>query len=198
MTAPEVPTLEGRLVVLRPPEEPDLPWIFDWYNDPETVAPFDRFSLDTFPSFRHAVETAPGDPRSTAPRFVFERLADRELLGVVGYYEPHPILETVEVWYVLGEPSQRGKGFGRDAVGLLVDHLFRDREYERVGATSDVDNRASVRLLEGLGFHREGTLRSALRHHGRWHDAAIYGVTRSDWTEASKSRSTIRSPGAGG
>jgi RimJ/RimL family protein N-acetyltransferase len=173
-------TLEGPSVRLRPPARIDLEGIFAWYNDPEIVAPFDRFAVDTFEEFARSVEAAPNDPESLAPRFVVETKADRAVVGVVGHYHPHPVLEFVDVWYVLGKPEARGRGLGREAVGLLVDHLFDAESVERVGATCDVENVPSVRLLEGLGFRREGTLRSALFHHGVWHDVHVYGLTRAE------------------
>ena len=173
--------LEGPLVRLRPLVPADYPTIFGWYNDPEVVAPYDRFAVDTFDSFVRSVETAARDPASLAPRFVVERRDAPGPLGFVGHYVAHPVLEYVDVWYVMGERSARGKGFGRAAVSLLVDHVYATTSVDRVGATCDVENAASYRLVEGLGFRREGTLRSALFHHGRWHDVYVYGVTRSEW-----------------
>ena len=178
-----VPVLEGPQVRLRPPRPADLMTLFGWYNDPETVAPFDRFTVDSFEEFEAAVRTAPADPRSLAPRFVVERRADGRVLGFVGHYQSHPVLTLTDVWYVLGERTERGKGFGREAVGLLVDYLFHDLHVVRVGATCDTANAPSYKLLERLGFRREGTLRSALFHHSAWHDVAVYGVTRSEWEE---------------
>jgi [ribosomal protein S5]-alanine N-acetyltransferase len=175
--------LEGSAVRLRPLTLADYRTVFDWYNDPEIVAPFDRFSLDTFDEFVRSVETASDDPRSLAPRWAVERRNERDLLGVVGHYVAHPVLEYIDVWYVLGNRSARGHGYGREAVGLLVDHLFRSTSVERVGATCDVENLPSYRLLEGLRFRLEGTLRSALFHHGRWHDVRVYGLTRAEWEE---------------
>ncbi|MGA8303555.1 MAG: GNAT family protein [Thermoplasmata archaeon] len=173
--------LEGPSVRLRPLVPSDYPRLFGWYNDPEIVAPYDRFSVDTLDGFVSAVESAPEDPASLAPRYVVERRGKPGPIGFVGHYEAHPVLEYVDVWYVLGDPSARGKGFGREAVRLLVDHLYDSTPVERVGATCDVENTASYRLVEGLGFRREGTLRSALFHHARWHDVYVYGVTRAEW-----------------
>ena len=153
--------LDGPTVRLRPPAPSDLEGIFAWYNDPEVVAPFDRFSVDTFDAFAESARRAPEDPASLAPRFVVETRSPIEVVGVVGHYRAHPVLEFVDVWYVLGKREARGKGYGREAVGLLVDHLFDGGSVERVGATCDVENVPSVRLLEGLRFRREGTLRSA-------------------------------------
>ncbi|MCI4346271.1 MAG: GNAT family N-acetyltransferase [Thermoplasmata archaeon] len=166
---------------LRTPRAEDLPLLFDWYNDPELVAPFDRFSVDTFEGFERALAEAPTDPGSLAPRYIFERREDGKLLGFVGFYSAHPVLSLTDVWYVLGDTGERRKGYGLEAVELLVAHLFRAFRFERVGATCDVENLPSVKLLERLGFTREGTLRRSLFHHGSWHDVHTYAVTREEW-----------------
>ncbi len=176
--------VEGRSVRLRPLGPSDLEPVFAWYTDPDLVAPFDRFSLESFDEFARSVADASGDPSSLAPRYAVERKAPGDLVGVLGHYRPHPVLEYVEVWYLIGSPAARGQGLGSEAVGLLVDELFRTETVERVGANCDVENAASVRLLERIGMRREGTLRSALFHHGRWHDVHLYGVTRPERSSA--------------
>lgn len=173
-------TLEGGKVRLRPLESSDQELVFGWYNDPDLVAPFDRFSLESFEEFARSVQAAPTDPASLAPRFVIERRSEHDVVGVVGHYRAHPVLEYIEVWYLVGRPAARGQGAGSEAVSLLVDHLFRTEQVERVGANCDVENVASCRLLEKVGLRLEGTLRSALFHHGRWHDVRLYGVTRAE------------------
>ncbi|MGB6500003.1 MAG: GNAT family protein [Thermoplasmata archaeon] len=173
--------LTGPHVALRPFSAGDAREVFPWYNDPEIVAPYDRFGADTYDEFVRSIEAAPADPASLAPRFAVVRRTEGDLVGIVGHYRAHPVLETVDVWYILGRREARGKGLGREAVGLLVSHLFATETVERIGATCDVENLPSIRLLEGLGFRREGTMRSILFHHGRWHDVHAYGVTRSEW-----------------
>ncbi|HTP53585.1 MAG TPA: GNAT family protein [Thermoplasmata archaeon] len=174
--------LDGPNVRLRSLTRADAPGLFAWYNDPAIVAPYDRFGVDTYDEFVRSLEAAPADPASLAPRFGVERRAEGDLVGVVGHYRAHPVLESIDIWYVLGRPEARGRGLGKEAVGLLVDRLFRTESVERIGATCDIENVPSVRLLEGLGFRREGTLRLILFHHGRWHDVHVYGVTRAEWT----------------
>ncbi|MGI0053968.1 MAG: GNAT family N-acetyltransferase [Thermoplasmata archaeon] len=174
-------TLDGPRVRLRTARPEEYDRLLDWYNDPETVAPFDRFELTPPEEFRRELEAAAGDPDALAPRFVIERRSDSKLLGFVGFYRPHPVLSLTDVWYVLGATEERGRGFGSEAVALLVDHLFERPERPRVGATCDIENVASVRLLERLGFRREGELSAALFHHARFHPVYIYGVTRAEW-----------------
>ena len=55
----------------------------------------------------------------------------------------------------------RRAGIGRLAQRLLVEHLFASTDLDRVQASTDVDNIAEQRALEGAGLHREGVLRGA-------------------------------------
>jgi RimJ/RimL family protein N-acetyltransferase len=174
--------LDGVGVRLRPVVAADYRVLHGWYSDPDLVAPFDRFAVDTYDSFVRSVEASPDDPASLAPRFAVEERSSGALVGAVGHYVAHPVLEYVDVWYLIGNPAVRGRGYGRESVELLVGYLFDTRSIERVGAAVDVDNAPSNRLAEGLGFRREGTLRSSLFHHSRWHDVHVYGITRSEWS----------------
>lgn len=175
--------IEGTTVRLDPIDRKTAERIHRWYEDPELVAPFDRYEAEGFAEFEASLRTSEGDPRSLAPRFAVVRKSDDEAVGCLGHYLAHPVLEYVDVWYVIGEPSARGHGFGSEAVSLLVSHLFATQSVGRIGATCDVENVASVRLLERIGMRREGTMRSALFHHGRWHDVHLFGVTREGWAK---------------
>jgi [ribosomal protein S5]-alanine N-acetyltransferase len=178
------PVLEGSRVRLRPVADADLPVLYRWYNDAEVVAPFDRFAIDTYASFEASIRSASEDLRSQAPRFVVEpRDEPSHVVGMVGHYLAHPVLEITDVWYVLGDVAARGRGYGSEAVALMVTHLFATQEYARIGAACDVENLPSARLVERLGFRREGTLKAALFHHGTWHDVAVFGVTRAEWAQ---------------
>ncbi|MCL4324664.1 MAG: GNAT family N-acetyltransferase [Candidatus Thermoplasmatota archaeon] len=173
--------LTGTHVRLRPPLPGETTLLFQWLNTPELTAPWDRFSLDSYASFEKNLHSSSEDDGSLYPRFVIAKIEDDRPIGVVGFYRAHPVFEGYDLWYALCDVSERRKGYGKEAVGLTLDFLFAHTRSERVGATSDVENESSYRLLESLGFRREGTLRRALFHHGDWHDVFVYGVTRGEW-----------------
>jgi RimJ/RimL family protein N-acetyltransferase len=176
-----VGVIEGPTVRLEPIDHAYAERIQRWYEDPELVAPYDRYEAEGFAEFEESLREAEGDLRSIAPRLVVVRRSDGRPIGCVGHYLAHPVLEYVDIWYVLGDPSARGHGFGSEAVTLLVTHIFATSAVARVGATCDVENVASTRLLEKIGMRREGTMRSAIFHHARWHDVYLYGITRAEW-----------------
>lgn len=110
--------------------------------------------------------------------------ADGRLVGdVQGRCSDHAMPPGVwEIGIELWDEADRGHGLGREAVGLLSSHLFEHEDATRVQATTDVDNDAMRRTLDGLGFSFEGVLRGFMPvAEGPPRDYAIYGITKADW-----------------
>lgn len=84
-----------------------------------------------------------------------------------------------EVGYALATEHQ-GRGVMSRALDLLLSDLFARTRIERVEARCATDNSASRRVLERVGFVREGTLRSYFRLHGRRVDNHLYAVLKED------------------
>ena len=84
-------------------------------------------------------------------------------------------------------PWAQGKGVGRRGVALVLDRALGPGRLRRVEADCDVDNEASQRLLERLGFQREGRLRAfAAMPKGR-RDFYLYSILSEEWPPASTS-----------
>jgi RimJ/RimL family protein N-acetyltransferase len=86
---------------------------------------------------------------------------------------------TVEIGYWLIERA-RGRRLARRAVGLLARWALTDAGLARIEALVEPDNAASRRVLESVGFQREGHLRSYLVFNARRADALIYSLLPSD------------------
>ena len=85
-----------------------------------------------------------------------------------------------EVGYALSTLHQR-KGIMPRALERLVADLFARTELRRIEARCSVDNRASQRVLESLGFRREGILRGFFVLRGQPVDNHLYALLRDDW-----------------
>jgi RimJ/RimL family protein N-acetyltransferase len=79
--------------------------------------------------------------------------------------------------------EHRGLDLTGEAIRAVLSEAFAaHRELTRVTANTDARNRSSIRLLEKLGFTREGTLRlGGVSAKGELVDGAIYGLLRSEW-----------------
>lgn len=65
-------------------------------------------------------------------------------------------------------PEHHRKGFGEEAVRLLLEYLFKERGLRRVTAACDARNVASRRLMERLGMRLEGEFLQSKRIGGEW------------------------------
>jgi ribosomal-protein-alanine N-acetyltransferase len=108
---------------------------------------------------------------------------DDRLVGTCGFNEWSPAHRWAELAYDLAH-DHWGKGLMRQAVAAILERTYRQDQVDRVHAFVRVDNRRSERLLERLGFVREGCLRSFRVCRGRAYDFNIYGLLRSDWKAA--------------
>ena len=85
-----------------------------------------------------------------------------------------------ELGYGLAQSSW-GQGIGSEAVRAVLQYGFEVLKLNRIYADTIADNFRSVRMLERLGFVREGARREhSLEEDGRFHDSALYGLLRSD------------------
>jgi RimJ/RimL family protein N-acetyltransferase len=88
-----------------------------------------------------------------------------------------------EIGLVLYQHEDRGKGYGREAIAVLTDWLFRVSGAERVQAATEARNAAMRSVLEALGFRLEGIMRAfGAASDGTRYDGAMYAVTRPEWT----------------
>lgn len=122
---------------------------------------------------RETVERfAQGDP--SAPgwfQYAVER--DSVLIGDVAL-KLHENLMQGELGYTFATQYQ-GKGYASEAVRGLLDHLFVERGLHKVSAECDVRNVASARLLERVGFTREGLRPEHTWFKGEWTDDLLWG-----------------------
>jgi RimJ/RimL family protein N-acetyltransferase len=63
----------------------------------------------------------------------------------------------------------------------MVDYLFLSKESRRIQAQTDLRNVASQKVLEKVGFKKEGTLRKNFFTSGEWTDMFIFSILREEW-----------------
>ncbi|MBB1259679.1 GNAT family N-acetyltransferase [Streptomyces alkaliterrae] len=84
---------------------------------------------------------------------------------------------------VIGEKNMWGRGYGRQAATHAVTHAFDVLDLDRITAEVLADNPRSARLLERVGFVREGVMRESVQRDGSRVDELIYGLLRDEWTK---------------
>jgi ribosomal-protein-alanine N-acetyltransferase len=109
-------------------------------------------------------------------------ISDSRPIGSCGVFWASQPNRTMELGYWLAEPCW-GKGIAVEASRAVIGMAFRDYEPERIQARVIVGNTASSRVLEKLGFHHEGILRSSLYRRGKYEDLLFYSLLRTEWDD---------------
>jgi [ribosomal protein S5]-alanine N-acetyltransferase len=116
----------------------------------------------------------------TGARVAIDRLSDGTFLGWSGLARWNPEHHSSSLGYCLDDGAW-GHGYATEAARALLQWAFDTLDLNRVQAETDTRNVASARVLEKLGFAREGTLREDCVVNGDVSDSWVFGLLRREW-----------------
>jgi len=116
----------------------------------------------------------------TGMRLAIERISDATFIGWCGVTRWNPDYRSAALGYCLAAPAW-GHGYATEAADALLRWAYETWDLNRVQAEADTRNAASARVLEKLGFVREGTLREDCIVDGEVSDSWVYGLLRHEW-----------------
>ena len=114
------------------------------------------------------------------------RRQDGRLIGNCGIRRKPDNDWEADIGYELS-PDCWGQRYATEAARAVVDFGFRELRVQRISSWCIADNVASARVLERLGFQREGRLRRNEYFKGRWWDTLLYALLAEEWQPAPKS-----------
>jgi len=170
--------LEGKNVNLRIMEKEDLPLITEWCNNIE----FGGEYLRPLQMSRAEIEKSGESTLFETKVFIIEK-KDGSKIGHIWHFNMlAPYAKMQEIGYAL-VPSERGRGYCTEATQLMVDYLFLSKDIARIQASTHTKNVASQKVLEKVGFKKEGTLRKTALIRGEWTDMFMFSILREEWKE---------------
>ena len=115
--------------------------------------------------------------------FTIRSLADDRLLGDIGLYVVNWSGRDAFVGLGIGERDFWGKGYGTEAMNLVLQYGFLEVNLRRVTLTVFEYNPRAIRSYEKVGFQHEGRLRKLLHRDGQRYDELFMGILREEWLE---------------
>jgi RimJ/RimL family protein N-acetyltransferase len=166
--------LEGQRIRLSPIRPKDSAKLFRWINDRELVV----FNAGFHPV--HASQHASW-MRSVAGRpdlvvFAIRKRRGDALIGVCQLHTISAVHRSAELQIRIGDAASRGRGFGLEAVRLLVEFAFRDLNLHRVWLQVFRTNVRALKTYAAAGFAREGVMRQAAFIDGKYVDVVVMGI----------------------
>jgi diamine N-acetyltransferase len=170
--------LHGTLVTLRPIEREDLKALqqlernvdlvvlAEGHWQPSSLAHRER-------SFDKQLE------REEVTGFVIA--AEDRVIGSAGLHYISRRDATAQVGIRILDPTFLGRGYGRDALMLLLDWSFRIQNYRRLWLETLGTNERAIRAYRACGFVEEGRWREHYYFDGAYVDGVTMGLLRSEW-----------------
>ncbi|PLX36380.1 MAG: 30S ribosomal protein S5 alanine N-acetyltransferase [Hyphomicrobiales bacterium] len=184
------PTIRGEGIYLRPPVLSDYSeWAAlrgksrDFLEQWEPSWPSDDL---TRTAYRRRVRRYQHEMRQDGSyAFLLFRQGNDELLGGLSLsFIRRGVAQATSLGYWMGEPYA-GQGFMTRAVRAVLPFAFNTLRLHRVEAACLPHNAASIRLLEKVGFMREGYARRYLRIDGKWQDHLLFARLADDHDDVS-------------
>jgi len=174
------PVLTTARLRLREPRAEDAEGIFALKSDPEVTAPYAAEPYRSIDQSRNWIRDRIADfARRDGLVWVVALAADDRAIGSVCYWHFEPGGRCAEVGYEFARPHW-GRGIGTEAVGEVVRFGFAEMQLHRIEACPLARNAPSIRLLEKLGFRREGVLRDRVLRPGGFEDQLYLARLASD------------------
>jgi len=168
-------------VRLRAIVEADIDGIFAIYSDAETARYLSRPAWTERAQAAQFVERVRASyGTGSAISLAVERSSDQALVGECVLFGFNAQCRRAEIGYTLGR-AYRSQGYMREALAGLIGIAFGPLDLNRIEADIDPRNAPSARILERLGFVKEGYLRERWIVAGEKSDTALYGLLRSEW-----------------
>lgn len=168
--------IQGKLVRLRSIRRADLPRQVEFNNDLEVELagggdPPTPQSLERLES-EYDQESAKGG--RDGPSFGIE--ADGQFIGQCALFNFDAIARTSEIGITIGDRKYWGRGYGREAIALLVEYGFMQRNLRKVWLHVHAGNLRAQRAYLACGFAEEGRLREHVWSNGKYDDLLVMGL----------------------
>jgi RimJ/RimL family protein N-acetyltransferase len=176
--------LQGKRVILRGATREDLTrqWIFNNDVEVELAGGGDPPMPQSLERLQAEFDGEAAKGGRDGASFAIE--VDGLYIGGCALFHFDNTAQTCELGIGIGDKSYWGKGYGREAVQLLLDYAFRLRNMHKVWLTTHGANERAQRAYRACGFVEEGRLRDHVWHDGRYQDLVYMGILRREWQKS--------------
>lgn len=167
-------SLKGNKVYLRALEPEDLDFVHaventeDFWEVSATQTPYSRFIIKQY------LENSHRDIYDVKQlRLVICNLEDKEI-GLIDVFDFEPKDRRAGLGILIADVSERGKGYGAEALKLLCNYCFKHLAMHQVYANITGKNETSIKLFENLGFQKVGVKKDWTYSEGQFKDEILY------------------------
>lgn len=172
---------KGEKVLLRPMKREDIARMHELSQDPEL------YMLDCDYPRPMPIEVAQASYENAvkkddnAAHFAIE--ADGQYIGGITLMRLNDRNGNCELGIGIGDRAYWGRGYGRDAVRLILHYGFHFLGKRRIELTTHAKNERAIRCYHACGFVKDGRPRKVLWLAGEYADLVNMSILREEWEQ---------------
>lgn len=174
--------LVGERVYLSPMNLEDSEKFTKWMND---------FNVTDYTGRSCGLTTLEGEKawlnsalNSGEPLFSIIKLENDELIGNTGLMKIDNIRKTATLGIMIGEDENRSKGYGTEAIRLLLDYGFNYLNLNNIMLEVFSFNERAIKSYKKAGFKEIGRRREAYYLNGKYYDEVYMDILAKEFTES--------------
>jgi RimJ/RimL family protein N-acetyltransferase len=169
--------LEGEKVILRTIRKDDIEHWLKWLNDSDILKYFSPMSGVT----REDEEQFYNNMRKSPNNKVYTIMTiEEKVIGITALKNINREWSNAEIGITIGEKDEWGKGYGADAIRVLIKFAFDRVNLHRVYLHVSEENKGGIRCYEKVGFKTEGVLRENQYSDGAYRNTVVMGILRGE------------------
>ncbi|MBN2602097.1 MAG: GNAT family N-acetyltransferase [Candidatus Marinimicrobia bacterium] len=115
---------------------------------------------------------------------IADKYSDKAI-GQTAFFRIDPISHSAIFYIALLDKSKWSQGLGTEATQLMIKYGFDTLNLHRIQLHVFADNHAAIHIYKKIGFKKEGILREAMYHHGKYCDFLVMGCLKNEWIQPS-------------
>ena len=166
--------LKGEQIYLRTLEPADADIILKWENNSDnwrvsnTLVPFSRKLIEDY------VNSAQDIYSIKQLRFIICLVENDKEIGTIDLFDFDPYHQKVGLGILIAELEDRGNGYAKEAVLLILEYCFNHLMLHQVYCNILSENKASIDLFEKSGFTICGTKKDWVKSNDGWEDKLMF------------------------
>ena len=171
--------LKGEKIRFTPVDTDDLETYYEWFNRPDIRRNLLQSRPITMEEERDFINNAIKS-KDWAMFTVIDLESDR-LIGNISLMRINPIDRTAELGIAIGDQEYQGKGFGTEAVEMILEYGFNTLNLQRIWLGVHDFNERAQKSYAKAGFIEEGRKRRAHFIDGEYSDEIIMSILDYEW-----------------
>lgn len=177
--------MESKNLIIRPTKFEDCSLFAIWEITPEVT---EFFSMDTNRNYeqivRETILTEQDKNKLLLTILLKDYQGEDEVIGRIYISQLNTSFDSLDITRIYIGPGQhRNKGYGEEAMRLILEYCFINLHTERVTIDHFEGNTIASRLYLKLGFQYEGIARNGAKKNGKYHNLHLMSLLRSEYYE---------------